>query len=165
MFSIYIDYPNEADEETIAKVTTTRRKVELKKVLECRRNPRIAAGGARSADFRPCREICDAARAVHAPVRCARAGFHQEMDSLRRRSARHAVSGHRGKSARGDRGAAACELATMCARRRARCCGTGCSPISPPIPKGWTPTRSCRSLSGRLPSRMRRIIRADYLIR
>jgi MoxR-like ATPase len=36
MFSIYIDYPTEADEETIAKVTTTRREVELKKVLDAR---------------------------------------------------------------------------------------------------------------------------------
>ena len=34
MFSIYIDYPSEADEETIAKVTTRRREVELKKVLD-----------------------------------------------------------------------------------------------------------------------------------
>jgi len=33
MFSIYIDYPSEADEETIAKVTTTQRDVELKKIL------------------------------------------------------------------------------------------------------------------------------------
>jgi MoxR-like ATPase len=34
MFSIYIDYPTEADEEAIAKVTTTQRKVDLKKVLD-----------------------------------------------------------------------------------------------------------------------------------
>jgi MoxR-like ATPase len=34
MFSIYIDYPSEADEEMIAKVTTTQRKVELNKVLD-----------------------------------------------------------------------------------------------------------------------------------
>ena len=33
MFSIYIDYPTESEEETIAKVTTTQRKVELKKIL------------------------------------------------------------------------------------------------------------------------------------
>jgi len=33
MFSIYIDYPKEEDEETIAKVTTTQRKVELQKIL------------------------------------------------------------------------------------------------------------------------------------
>jgi MoxR-like ATPase len=33
MFSIYIDYPKEEDEETIAKVTTTQRKVELRKIL------------------------------------------------------------------------------------------------------------------------------------
>jgi len=34
MFSIYIDYPSEEDEETIAKVTTTQRKTELRKVLD-----------------------------------------------------------------------------------------------------------------------------------
>ncbi len=34
MFSIYIDYPTEEDEETIAKVTTTQRKMELRKVLD-----------------------------------------------------------------------------------------------------------------------------------
>jgi MoxR-like ATPase len=34
MFSIYIDYPKEEDEETIAKVTTTQRKVELRKILD-----------------------------------------------------------------------------------------------------------------------------------
>ncbi|MGB8353624.1 MAG: AAA family ATPase [Chthoniobacteraceae bacterium] len=33
MFSIYVDYPTEADEEMIAKVTTTQRNVELKKIL------------------------------------------------------------------------------------------------------------------------------------
>ena len=33
MFSVYIDYPKEEDEETIAKVTTTQRKVELRKIL------------------------------------------------------------------------------------------------------------------------------------
>ena len=33
MFSIYIDYPSEADEEMIAKVTTTERNVQLNKVL------------------------------------------------------------------------------------------------------------------------------------
>jgi len=33
MFSIYVDYPTEEDEEMIAKVTTTQRNVELKKVL------------------------------------------------------------------------------------------------------------------------------------
>ena len=33
MFSIYIDYPSEADEETIAKVTTRDRKLDLQKVL------------------------------------------------------------------------------------------------------------------------------------
>ncbi|SRR5579862_694490 len=34
MFSIHIDYPTEAEEETIAKVTTTGRKTELRKVLD-----------------------------------------------------------------------------------------------------------------------------------
>ena len=34
MFSIYIDYPSEADEETIAKVTTRRRELDLTKVLD-----------------------------------------------------------------------------------------------------------------------------------
>ena len=33
MFSVYIDYPTEQDEETIAKVTTGQRQVELQKVL------------------------------------------------------------------------------------------------------------------------------------
>jgi len=33
MFSIYIDYPKEEDEETIARVTTTQRKVALQKIL------------------------------------------------------------------------------------------------------------------------------------
>jgi len=33
MFSIYIDYPSEADEETIAKVTTRERVLDLKKIL------------------------------------------------------------------------------------------------------------------------------------
>ncbi len=33
MFSVYIDYPSEADEETIAKVTTRERKLDLQKVL------------------------------------------------------------------------------------------------------------------------------------
>ncbi|HWB59330.1 MAG TPA: MoxR family ATPase, partial [Chthoniobacteraceae bacterium] len=33
MFSIYVDYPSEADEETIAKVTTRQRNVDLNKVL------------------------------------------------------------------------------------------------------------------------------------
>ncbi|MEI8315585.1 MAG: AAA family ATPase [Verrucomicrobiota bacterium] len=33
MFSVYIDYPDEQDEETIAKVTTGQQKVDLKKVL------------------------------------------------------------------------------------------------------------------------------------
>lgn len=33
MFSIYIDYPSEADEETIAKVTTRDRQLDLQKVL------------------------------------------------------------------------------------------------------------------------------------
>ena len=33
MFSIYIDYPSEADEETIAKVTTRERALDLQKVL------------------------------------------------------------------------------------------------------------------------------------
>ena len=33
MFSIYIDYPSEADEETIAKVTTRERVLDLQKVL------------------------------------------------------------------------------------------------------------------------------------
>ena len=34
MFSIYIDYPSEADEETIAKVTTRERVLDLQKVLD-----------------------------------------------------------------------------------------------------------------------------------
>lgn len=33
MFSIYIDYPGEEEEETIAKVTTTQRKITLQKIL------------------------------------------------------------------------------------------------------------------------------------
>ncbi len=107
MFSIYIDYPSEADEETIAKVTTRRREVELKKVLERHRNPRIAAGGARSSHLRSRREIRDPARALHASRRSARAGIHQEMDPLRRRPPCHAIPCYRRESARRDRREAA----------------------------------------------------------
>ena len=46
MFSIYVDYPPEEDEATIAKVTTRQEKIELRKVLDRRGNPGVATRGA-----------------------------------------------------------------------------------------------------------------------
>ena len=148
MFSIYVDYPSEEDEVTIAKVTTRPEKATLRKGARRAGDSGVAAGRAELAYLGPRRAVRDAARARHPAQRSARGGFHPQVGSRRGGGARLAgTSSWRAKAHAVMEGRLV--VTSDDVRRAARA-----HPPSPhvhqlhgPIPKGWTPTRSCRNSS------------------
>ncbi len=157
MFSIYVDYPPEEDEVTIAKVTTRQEKIELRKVL----------GGAEILELQHVVRTLPISDHVvlYATrlVRATRPNDPRSPDFIRKwihagagvRASQYLVVG--GEGAGGDGRAAGGDVRRRARRPRGRSCGTACSRISPPTPKAWTRTRSCRNSSKPSRNRARRI--------